>query len=204
MAPHRGKSARSLEHETSSRPMHQPSKQNSLSRRGLGKSGDKLVHGDDAKVKSSHGVVTQKIASSASSELTDDCDWQVVQPKGAPKHLPAHKSATIKSPQPQPHAEPVPAPNSAHVEERWAFCQREHLAHHDPSISGALTPSESIDTLMQMTGLESVKRSMVSMYERVQLSKLQNFAFSASSYNLRCNGNPAPGRPPLPDSMHPF
>eukprot|EP01032_Pedospumella_encystans_P014867 gene14867-17051_t len=189
MAPHRGKSVRSFEHDLLSRPMLHPSKHNSSSRRGLGKTGDKPVHGGNAKV---NGVVTQTSASFDSSELTDDCDWQIVQPKGAPKRLPAKKTAANKPP--QRHAEPVPAPNSERVEERWAFCQREHLVHHNPSISGALTASESIDTLMQTTGLESVKRSMVSMYERVQLSKLQNFAFSSSSYNLRCDGNPGTGK----------
>eukprot|EP01032_Pedospumella_encystans_P022902 gene22902-25939_t len=54
--------------------------------------------------------------------------------------------------------------------------------------------SYAVDTLMQMTGLESVKRSMVSLYERVQLSKLQKYAFSASSYNVRCDGNPGTGK----------
>eukprot|EP01041_Mallomonas_annulata_P005723 gene5723-11565_t len=56
------------------------------------------------------------------------------------------------------------------------------------------SPSPSIDTLMKLTGLESVKLVFINEYHRINLSKEQGLTSGASSYNTRCDGNPGTGK----------
>jgi len=85
------------------------------------------------------------------------------------------------------------------AEERWKFCRKKFLANvgaknTSSEISPRTTPAESIDILLKMTGMESVKRSIIGMYERLQIAKLQGGAEVGTTFNLRCDGNPGTGK----------
>lgn len=56
------------------------------------------------------------------------------------------------------------------------------------------TPSPAVDTLMKLTGLETVKQAIVDQYNRIVLAKAQGVPTSSGSYNLRCDGNPGTGK----------
>eukprot|EP01041_Mallomonas_annulata_P012967 gene12967-27372_t len=62
------------------------------------------------------------------------------------------------------------------------------------NLSTSSLPCPSIDMLMKLTGLESVKQIFISEYYRINLSKEQGLTSGASSYNTRCDGNPGTGK----------
>jgi hypothetical protein len=69
------------------------------------------------------------------------------------------------------------------AKERWLrICKSDQVATQD-------TPSEAIDTLMDMVGLESVKEKFLDIYDSVKLA-IEKDSQNASSYNIRCDGNP--------------
>jgi hypothetical protein len=51
------------------------------------------------------------------------------------------------------------------------------------------SPSEAIDKLLEMTGLEKVKSDFISIYDSIEVAKKRGDS-GASSYNIRCDGNP--------------
>eukprot|EP01032_Pedospumella_encystans_P016358 gene16358-18666_t len=165
------------------------------SKRGLDRS--QKVNADDEQGKTKHArTVSAQTPNSSTANTSDEPPAlsQASQPQAQELKL---VSELDSASQPEAQApQTLPALDPERSEARWEYCKRDYLAEHSESAedSEKLSPSDAVDTLMQMTGLESVKRRMVSMYERVQLSKLQNFAFSASSYNLRCDGNPGTGK----------
>jgi AAA+ superfamily predicted ATPase len=74
--------------------------------------------------------------------------------------------------------------NSA--QSRWESCKMEYYRVEQISEK---TPSQAIDSLMDMVGLESVKLKFVDIYESVKLAT-EKGSSNATSYNLRCDGNP--------------
>jgi hypothetical protein len=58
-------------------------------------------------------------------------------------------------------------------------------------------PSEScssLDVLMGMTGLESVKQSFLNMFYRVDIAIKQGLDFKRTNLNIRLDGNPGTGK----------
>ena len=59
--------------------------------------------------------------------------------------------------------------------------------------SNSSSPSEALDKLMEMIGLETIKQSLISQYHRISLAAEQG-ASPASSFNTRFDGNPGTGK----------
>jgi SpoVK/Ycf46/Vps4 family AAA+-type ATPase len=80
----------------------------------------------------------------------------------------------------------------------WKYATEIYLKKPRPrsesgTASAKSSPSVAMDTLMGMTGLESVKNCMLEQYHRITLASEQG-AGGASSYNTRFDGNPGTGK----------
>ena len=106
-----------------------------------------------------------------------------IKDKNVDKYFPKSWAAELEtickqSLNPHPKGSPVGEPNST-VSEAWLDVKR-----NDPK-----APDVMSDAILQMTGLEAVKESMLSMYHRFKLSQEQGDG-AAASYNVRFEGNP--------------
>jgi len=103
--------------------------------------------------------------------------------KNVDKYFPKSWAAELEtickqSLNPHPKGSPIGEPNST-VSEAWLDVKR-----NDPK-----APDVMSDAILQMTGLEAVKESLLSMYHRFKLSQEQGDG-AAASYNVRFEGNP--------------
>ena len=78
---------------------------------------------------------------------------------------------------------------------QWKRCKKMWVEQEKDNNkdSEAESPSPAVDQIMKMTGLESVKQSIVDDYNRIVLSKKQGLDH-ASSYNAIYKGNPGTGK----------
>ena len=75
------------------------------------------------------------------------------------------------------------------IADDWAECKNSSPQDDNQS------PSPALDKLMSMTGLETVKRSMLTEFHRIQIAKEQGVvAGSDGNYNTRFDGNPGTGK----------
>lgn len=93
------------------------------------------------------------------------------------------ESSPVPGTMPAVDSRPEATPQSSATKTSWS------------SVKGnGVTPSEAMDTLLEMTGLESVKADVLSLFHKVKLSKEQQKDLTNSNFNTRFDGNPGTGK----------
>ncbi len=82
------------------------------------------------------------------------------------------------------------------TEEIWQAAKHKYTAENRFRFKKAskTSPSESIDFIMGMTGLASVKSSLLDVYQRVDIAKKQGMNFDEANFNIQLVGNPGTGK----------
>ncbi len=75
----------------------------------------------------------------------------------------------------------------------WQKIKMKTIPKSNAKLRSLAPEFKSMDILMNMTGLESVKKSFLDVYHHANISKKQGLDFENTNYNLRLDGNPGTG-----------